>query len=290
MFLFFYEDVLLVNGNINENTIWWSIILFWTKESTFSGILGVDCSATGDICLCGGVHLCERSQGICRGEHLDLLCVLRHIFCVCLCHQLLWQFTTKASMELGCTGKSTTEKISYVIVIDKSTLKKKLSFSDPTWIFVNSPQLLKCDFSMFSVHPDPQHVLHGGNDCQLPWYWLSGDGSGNHCHCVLYSGPLLLAGLYQFRWYIFVSGWWISIHQMWWWWLFVSLLQTKYDFTSCSGVLFVCLMVLIIFGLLCIFIRNRILHIVYAGLGALLFTCVSQLKLFSLLTRIWWWD
>lgn len=35
-------------------------------------------------------------------------------------------------MELGCTGKSTTEKISYVIVIDKSTLKKKLSFSDPT--------------------------------------------------------------------------------------------------------------------------------------------------------------
>eukprot|EP00066_Takifugu_rubripes_P014752 XP_011604018.1 PREDICTED: protein lifeguard 1-like isoform X4 [Takifugu rubripes] len=50
-------------------------------------------------------------------------------------------------------------------------------------------------------------------------------------------------------------------------------LQTKYDFTSCSGVLFVCLMVLLIFGLLCIFIRNRILHIVYGGLGALLFTC-----------------
>lgn len=50
-------------------------------------------------------------------------------------------------------------------------------------------------------------------------------------------------------------------------------LQTKYDFTSCYGVLFVCLMVLIVFGLLCIFIRNEILHIVYAGLGALLFTC-----------------
>uniref|UniRef100_A0A8D3BEB2 Glutamate receptor, ionotropic, N-methyl D-aspartate-associated protein 1b (glutamate binding) n=1 Tax=Scophthalmus maximus TaxID=52904 RepID=A0A8D3BEB2_SCOMX len=50
-------------------------------------------------------------------------------------------------------------------------------------------------------------------------------------------------------------------------------LQTKYDFTSCHGVLFVCLIVLIFFGLLCIFIRNRILHIVYAGLGALLFTC-----------------
>uniref|UniRef100_A0A672IZM0 Glutamate receptor, ionotropic, N-methyl D-aspartate-associated protein 1b (glutamate binding) n=1 Tax=Salarias fasciatus TaxID=181472 RepID=A0A672IZM0_SALFA len=52
-----------------------------------------------------------------------------------------------------------------------------------------------------------------------------------------------------------------------------SLPQTKYDFTSCHGVLFVCLMVLIVFGFLCIFIRNQILHIVYAGLGALLFTC-----------------
>lgn len=50
-------------------------------------------------------------------------------------------------------------------------------------------------------------------------------------------------------------------------------LQTKYDFTSCHGVLFVCLIVLIFVGILCIFIRDRILHIVYAGLGALLFTC-----------------
>uniref|UniRef100_A0A3P8UU79 Glutamate receptor, ionotropic, N-methyl D-aspartate-associated protein 1b (glutamate binding) n=1 Tax=Cynoglossus semilaevis TaxID=244447 RepID=A0A3P8UU79_CYNSE len=49
--------------------------------------------------------------------------------------------------------------------------------------------------------------------------------------------------------------------------------QTKYDFTSCHGVLFVCLVVLIFFGILCIFIRDNILHIVYAGLGALLFTC-----------------
>lgn len=39
--------------------------------------------------------------------------------------------------------------------------------------------------------------------------------------------------------------------------------------------LFVCLIVLVVFGILCIIIRDRILHIVYAGLGALLFTCVS---------------
>ncbi|XP_068603117.1 glutamate receptor, ionotropic, N-methyl D-aspartate-associated protein 1a (glutamate binding) [Brachionichthys hirsutus] len=50
-------------------------------------------------------------------------------------------------------------------------------------------------------------------------------------------------------------------------------LQSKYDFTSCRGVLFVCLIVLFLFSILCIFIRHRILHIVYASLGALLFTC-----------------
>ncbi|OPJ82561.1 hypothetical protein AV530_008789 [Patagioenas fasciata monilis] len=50
-------------------------------------------------------------------------------------------------------------------------------------------------------------------------------------------------------------------------------LQTKYDFTSCRGVLIICLVVLIIFSILCIFIRNRILDIIYASLGALLFTC-----------------
>lgn len=41
--------------------------------------------------------------------------------------------------------------------------------------------------------------------------------------------------------------------------------------------LFVCLIVLFVFGILCIFIRNNILHIVYASLGALVFTCVSLL-------------
>ncbi|XP_034016350.1 glutamate receptor, ionotropic, N-methyl D-aspartate-associated protein 1a (glutamate binding) [Thalassophryne amazonica] len=50
-------------------------------------------------------------------------------------------------------------------------------------------------------------------------------------------------------------------------------LQSKYDFTSCHGVLFVCLIVLLLFSILCIFIRHKILHIVYASLGALLFTC-----------------
>ncbi|XP_051015745.1 protein lifeguard 1 [Acomys russatus] len=50
-------------------------------------------------------------------------------------------------------------------------------------------------------------------------------------------------------------------------------MQTRYDFTSCMGVLLVSVVVLFIFAILCIFIRNRILEIVYASLGALLFTC-----------------
>ncbi|NWR56008.1 LFG1 protein, partial [Bucorvus abyssinicus] len=50
-------------------------------------------------------------------------------------------------------------------------------------------------------------------------------------------------------------------------------LQTRYDFTSCRGLLLVFLVILVLFSLLCIFIRNRILDIVYAALGALLFTC-----------------
>ncbi|TSK31343.1 Mitogen-activated protein kinase 15 [Bagarius yarrelli] len=54
-------------------------------------------------------------------------------------------------------------------------------------------------------------------------------------------------------------------------WNLVAL--SKYDFTSCRGVLFVCLIVLLLFSILCIFIRHKILHIVYASLGALLFTC-----------------
>ncbi|KAL8165181.1 UNVERIFIED_CONTAM: hypothetical protein K2H54_032765 [Gekko kuhli] len=47
----------------------------------------------------------------------------------------------------------------------------------------------------------------------------------------------------------------------------IFTLQTKYDFTSCRGVLIVCLMVLLIFSILCIFSRNRILEIVYTSLG-----------------------
>ncbi|XP_016106003.1 glutamate receptor, ionotropic, N-methyl D-aspartate-associated protein 1b (glutamate binding) [Sinocyclocheilus grahami] len=53
----------------------------------------------------------------------------------------------------------------------------------------------------------------------------------------------------------------------------VFSLQTKYDFTSCYGVLFVCLIVLMFFGILCIFLYNRILDLIYSTLGALIFTC-----------------
>ncbi|EDO37574.1 predicted protein [Nematostella vectensis] len=47
--------------------------------------------------------------------------------------------------------------------------------------------------------------------------------------------------------------------------------QTKYDFTMMGGFLFVALIVLICFGFLAIFFHNRVVQIVYASLGALLF-------------------
>ncbi|XP_060949340.1 protein lifeguard 1-like [Limanda limanda] len=50
--------------------------------------------------------------------------------------------------------------------------------------------------------------------------------------------------------------------------------KNKSDITSCGDVLCVCLIVLLPFSILCLFIRNRILHIVYSSLIALLLTCV----------------
>lgn len=47
--------------------------------------------------------------------------------------------------------------------------------------------------------------------------------------------------------------------------------QTKYDFTMMGGILFVALIILICFGFLMIFFHNRVLSIIYASLGALIF-------------------
>ncbi|XP_019489105.1 PREDICTED: bax inhibitor 1-like, partial [Hipposideros armiger] len=49
-------------------------------------------------------------------------------------------------------------------------------------------------------------------------------------------------------------------------------LQTKWDFTLLNGTLFVLLFVLIIYGILLIFIRSYWLHLLYAGLGTMIFS------------------
>ncbi|XP_008149343.1 protein lifeguard 1-like [Eptesicus fuscus] len=49
-------------------------------------------------------------------------------------------------------------------------------------------------------------------------------------------------------------------------------LQTKLDFTLLHGVLFVSLVVLFIYGILLLFIRSYWLHLLYAGLGTVLFS------------------
>ncbi|CAF2562956.1 unnamed protein product [Rotaria sp. Silwood2] len=48
--------------------------------------------------------------------------------------------------------------------------------------------------------------------------------------------------------------------------------QTKYDFTSCFGILFVVSLALLAFGIVCIFTYSRMMHTIYAGLGAVAFS------------------
>lgn len=48
--------------------------------------------------------------------------------------------------------------------------------------------------------------------------------------------------------------------------------QTKYDFTGCGVYAFVGLIILMIFGIVTMFWRNKIAHLVYASLGAALFS------------------
>lgn len=47
--------------------------------------------------------------------------------------------------------------------------------------------------------------------------------------------------------------------------------NTKYDFTSCAGVLFVCAVAFMIFGFIAIFSRSPMTHKIYAGIGSILF-------------------
>ncbi|XP_066299930.1 protein lifeguard 1-like [Branchiostoma lanceolatum] len=59
--------------------------------------------------------------------------------------------------------------------------------------------------------------------------------------------------------------------------LTVFALQTKIDFTVMGGCLFVFLIVLLCFGILCAIIRNHYANIAYASLGALLFAFFQYL-------------
>lgn len=54
--------------------------------------------------------------------------------------------------------------------------------------------------------------------------------------------------------------------------LILFSMQTKYDFTASGGILFVCSVILVIFGFVAITISVPILHLIYACLGALLFS------------------
>ena len=48
--------------------------------------------------------------------------------------------------------------------------------------------------------------------------------------------------------------------------------QTKIDFTGMGIYLFVASVVLLVFGIICIFLKMKIMHIIYSALGALIFS------------------
>ncbi|KAL3836349.1 hypothetical protein ACJMK2_021872 [Sinanodonta woodiana] len=54
--------------------------------------------------------------------------------------------------------------------------------------------------------------------------------------------------------------------------LTIFAFQTKWDFTMMGGLLFVFLIILIVFGILAAIMHNKILEIVYASIGALIFS------------------
>lgn len=62
--------------------------------------------------------------------------------------------------------------------------------------------------------------------------------------------------------------------------LTIFAFQTKIDFTVYNGLLFVLLMVLMLFGIIAMFWRDSIVQLIYASLGALLFSAVSVSKYF----------
>ncbi|KAH8277857.1 hypothetical protein KR018_008708 [Drosophila ironensis] len=49
-------------------------------------------------------------------------------------------------------------------------------------------------------------------------------------------------------------------------------MQTKYDFTMMGGILVACMVVFLIFGIVAIFVKGKIITLVYASIGALLFS------------------
>lgn len=53
--------------------------------------------------------------------------------------------------------------------------------------------------------------------------------------------------------------------------LTIFAMQTKIDFTMCSAGLFVALLILMVFGILCAIIQNHIVNMVYSCIGALIF-------------------
>lgn len=54
--------------------------------------------------------------------------------------------------------------------------------------------------------------------------------------------------------------------------LTIFAFQTKWDFTMMGGILFVFVLLLMLFGIIAMFTRSNVVHLVYSCCGALLFS------------------
>jgi hypothetical protein len=55
--------------------------------------------------------------------------------------------------------------------------------------------------------------------------------------------------------------------------LTIFALQTRIDFTMMNGILFVLVLCLVLFGFFCAIFRSQIMMVLYASLGAIIFSC-----------------
>lgn len=151
------------------------------------GVPGADPAAVGNPVDCGHFHFCRGGEGLCPGQCLDLLCLLRHLLHLPHCPQLLRGLPAKASLEPCCPGKLPNPS---PVPLGLWNRKGRCTGFGPRAVPLSQSPL----WSSCAVDPDHQFVLHGGHDSQFLQHGGGHHGRGHHHSCLLHGGHLLHAG------------------------------------------------------------------------------------------------